>query len=92
MNKLHYYVYYKIEPAKLATLLGATAALFDEMRAATGVQGRLQRRRDDPGTWMEVYENVADSASFEHALEVALAKTEFSDLKAQRKTEIFQCA
>ena len=92
MNALHYYVYYRVEPARLEELRAVVAALFSEVHAATRIQGRLQRRRDDPSTWMEIYENVADPADFERALEGALRECDFTRLSAKRKTEIFQCA
>ena len=89
---LYYYVYYRIEPVRLDEMRAIASALFDEVRATTGVQGRLLRRRDDASTWMEIYADVADAAKFERALEVALVKAGFERLQAQRKTEIFQCA
>lgn len=92
MKPLSYYVYYRTEAPAPADLRAAAEALFGELRAATGVQGRLLRRRDDPSTWMEIYENVADGPAFESALDAALAKTGFSRLQLQRKTEIFTCA
>ena len=43
----------------------------------TGIQGRLLRRSDDPSTWMEIYEAVADPPRFEAALERLLAQHGF---------------
>jgi hypothetical protein len=45
------------------------------------------RRRDDPSTYMEVYEDVRDEAAFE-----AVLKQESAGLGLQRKTELFQSA
>jgi len=92
LNALNYYVYYRIDPVRVAEMRSIVAVLFDEVTVATRVQGRLQRRRDDPSTWMEIYENVPESATFESALEAALVKAGFARLDAQRKTEVFQCA
>jgi hypothetical protein len=63
----HIYVYYRV--AGDAALARATvAALMAEVEARTGVIGRLLARCDDPGTWMEVYEPVADMNDFLAAL------------------------
>ena len=52
-----------------------------------GVHGRHRRaraRRDDPSTYMEVYEEVKDAAAFE-----ALLEREGAKLGVQRKLERF---
>jgi hypothetical protein len=46
----------------------AAGALIDAVASGTGVHGRLLARRDDPSTWMEIYEDVDDPAAFERAL------------------------
>jgi hypothetical protein len=75
--RVNVYVYYRVaDPASAATRECAEA-LVGEVRAATGVAGRLLRRSDDPGTWMEVYEDVASAAELESALERAVAATGF---------------
>jgi quinol monooxygenase YgiN len=84
---LNYYVYYKIEPARAAALKPQVEAMFARIEKQTGVRGRWMRRRDDPGTYMEVYEDVRDEAAFEAAL-----KAESAALGLQRKTELFQSA
>jgi hypothetical protein len=52
-----------------------------------GVRGRWMRRRDDPATYMEVYEGVTDESAFETVLEREGAK-----LGVPRKVERFVCA
>ena len=46
----------------------AVGALQRELSDATGIGGRLLRRRDDETTWMEIYESVPDGARFEAKL------------------------
>lgn len=60
-----FYVYYRVDPAREVELRAAVERLFDAAARECAVRGRLLRRRDDPGTWMEVYEGVDDDARFE---------------------------
>jgi quinol monooxygenase YgiN len=92
LNTIDYYVYYKFDPARIDAVRPVVEALFREVRAQTGVQGRWQRRRDDPSTFMEIYANVADAAAFDRALGPALDKAGFAQLGIARVTEVFQCA
>jgi quinol monooxygenase YgiN len=83
----HYYVYYRVDPARLDELRGAIAQLLARIERATGVRGRWLRRRDEPTTFMEVYEGVADAAAFETLLE-----SESAALGLERHVEKFVCA
>jgi len=60
-----YYVYYRVPPGNAAPARAAVGALQRELSEATGIGGRLLRRRDDETTWMEIYENVPDGSRFE---------------------------
>lgn len=84
---MNYYVYYKIAPEQAAALRPRVDALFAVIQKQYGVRGRWMRRRDDPGTYMEVYEDVKDEAGFE-----ALLEREGAKLGLTRKVERFQCA
>lgn len=92
MSALSYYMYYKVDPARVAEVRAVVEALMRRVHAATGVQGEWQRRRDDPATFMETYANVTDAAAFDKALAAALEETGFARLGIARVTEIFQCA
>jgi hypothetical protein len=48
--------------------------LFATLERECGVRGRWMHRRDDPTTYMEVYEGVKDEAKFEAVLEREGAK------------------
>ena len=76
-----YYVWYRIAGDPANARLGI-AALLAAVAARGGVPGRLMVRRDDPSTWMEVYENVEDDAGFERALAACV-----EDLGAARWAE-----
>jgi len=84
---LNYYIYYKVEPARLAALRALVEALFQEIERQTSVRGRWMHRRDDPLTYMEVYEGVKDEKAFE-----ALLEREGAKLGVPRKVERFVCA
>jgi hypothetical protein len=69
----HYYVWYRVT-GDAAAARAAVAALLLDVRVATGVAGRMLVRRDDPATWMEIYEGVADVGRFEAALAAGVAR------------------
>jgi Domain of unknown function (DUF4936) len=80
----HYYVYYKISPQQAAPLRARVEIMFKTIETQCGVRGRWMHRRDDPSTYMEVYEDVKDPAAFE-----ALLEREGAKLGIQRKLERF---
>ena len=84
---MNYYVYYKLDPERLGELRPAIEALFKAVEREFGVRGRWMRRRDDPATYMEVYEGIADEAEFE-----AMLVREGAKLGVPRKVERFVSA
>ena len=76
-----------MDPARLDELRSAVQRLFSEVERKCSVRGRWMRRRDDPTTYMEVYEDVSDAAAFEEVLEREGAK-----LGVPRRLERFVCA
>ena len=88
-----YYIYYRVPAENAARARAAVSALQRELSGMTGVGGRLLRRRDDESTWMEIYENVADSAGFEAELAALVERHAIGALLApgsSRKQEIFR--
>ena len=81
---MNYYVYYKLDPERLAVFRRSVEALFKKIESEFGVRGRWMRRRDDPSTYMEVYEGVKDEAAFDAVLEREGAK-----LGVERRIERF---
>ena len=82
-----YYVYYRVPADRVASLQEEVRLLLRTLEAATGVRGRWLRRRDEPATYMEVYDDVGDEAAFEAMLERASAQ-----LGLERHVERFVCA
>lgn len=70
----HYYIWYRIsgDPAKARASVNA---LMREVALHAGVTGRLMMRRDEPSTWMEIYENVVDTARFDAVLADATVRS-----------------
>ena len=83
----NYYVYYRVDAGRLDAVRLSVQDLFKVMERETGIVGRWMRRRDEPETYMEVYEGVKDETEFEKVLERETAK-----LGLERKTERFVCA
>ena len=83
----NYYVYYRVDEARLSVLRLSVQDLFNVVERETGVRGRWMRRSDGSATYMEIYEGVNDQTTFEAVLERESAK-----LGLERKTECFICA
>ena len=81
---MNYYVYYKLSAEQVAPARLLVNELFEAIKQRFGVQGRWMRRRDDPTTYMEVYEGVRDGAEFE-----AMMQRESARFGVQRRLEIF---
>ena len=83
---MNYYVYYKVPAERIPGLHMKVQELFLEIEKQCGVRGRWMRRRDDPSTYMEVYEGIADERAFE-----ALLEREGAKLGVERRIERFLC-
>ena len=81
---MNYYVYYKIDPGQLRAVRQSVERLFARVEAQCGVRGRWMRRRDDPTTYMEVYEGIPDEQAFE-----SLLAREAPPLGVERRLERF---
>ena len=76
-----------MDPKRLAEVRAGVERLFTVLERECGVRGRWMHRRDDPATYMEVYEGVKDTAKFE-----AVLSRESAGLGLQRRTELFVSA
>lgn len=63
--RIDYYIYYRVQPGQDGELMAALNGMQRALANATGIDGRFRRRVDDPLTWMEIYEGVADAHQFE---------------------------
>ena len=76
-----------MDAQRVAEVRAGVERLFAAVERECGVRGRWMRRRDDPATHMEVYEDVKDATKFE-----AVLKRESAGLGLQRRTELFVSA
>jgi Domain of unknown function (DUF4936) len=72
---LSYYIYYRVADAELAR--SAFGKIQATVELGTGTTGRLLRKRDDPSTWMEIYEHVGNAVDFERCLADAVCTHRF---------------
>lgn len=89
----HYYVWYRIEGDFVAAR-NAVDAVVRDLAIQCGVKGRVLVKREDPRTWMELYERVGDPVAFELALSAAVVRhavTRFAE-GGKRHTEAFVAA
>lgn len=87
-----YYIYYRVASGESGRAERIVGSLLEDVRKRTGVAGRLLHRRDDPATWMEVYEGIADESAFAASLADAVERSGFPRVLAEgstRVTEIF---
>lgn len=88
-----YYVYYRVGPGRSAEAEKVVLQLLDAVKQATGVAGRLLKKRAEPALWMEVYENVRDDAKFESELAAAASRLKLREYlrpDATRRVECFE--
>jgi hypothetical protein len=86
---LSYYIYYRVaRPVQAQTLVHEIQAA---LNAKTGVDGRLLRKRDDPSTWMEIYEGVGDIDVFEQCLAAAVQATNFATVLVTGGVRHMEC-
>ncbi len=69
------YVYYRIDPAREALAANRIDALLAALAPHCSLPPRRFARCDDPSTWMEVYEGIADFPAFGSALAAIADRT-----------------
>lgn len=79
---MNYYIYYRVAPSEAARARAVVGKVQSALGLDTGIQGRLLRSDDDPSTWMEIYEGVADAPGFEAVLDRLLAQHGFDTCMA----------
>jgi hypothetical protein len=84
-----YYIYYRVaQPVQARKLVRHVQSA---LKNQTGIDGRLLRKRDDPSTWMEIYEGVGDAGKFEQCLAAVLQTTDFAAALAAGSVRHMEC-
>ncbi len=87
-----YYVYYKVQAARMDGYIPVAIAMQSDVYRLTGVRGRLKKKSADDSTWMEIYEGVHQRLLFEAALADCVARfgiEQFYLDGSARRSEIF---
>lgn len=85
------YIYYRVDPACTDAAAQGVDAVLRAMQAFCGPPPRVMRRCDDPATWMEIYEDIADWPAFLAALERATSQAGIAScLAGDRHLECFR--
>ena len=86
---LSYYIYYRVaHPVQARALVRQVQSA---VKNATGIDGRLLTKHDDPATWMEIYEGVGDGAGFEQSLEAILQAAGFTTVLVPDSARHMEC-
>jgi hypothetical protein len=88
---LGYFVYYRVDPAKIGVAGERVTQLLDALAGWCGVRGRLLKKRDEPTLWMEVYEPVTDAARFEISLQRELERLDFDSVLLSGSRRTVEC-
>ena len=86
-----YYIYYRVQPEKAAACEPVIRELLAAVRKATGVAGRLMKKRGEPNLWMEIYEGVTDDAKFEWELADAAGRLKVQAFLLPGSSRHFEC-
>lgn len=68
----HYYIYYRVSEKSANEAETLVRSMQARLACRSGIAGRLLKKRDEAGLWMEVYEDVTEPARFEHLLQQAV--------------------
>lgn len=86
----HYYIYYRVSEKNAAEAELLVRAMQARLACRSGVAGRLLKKRDEPGLWMEVYEGVSEPRGFERLLDQAVDEFDLAMfVEGARKMECF---
>ena len=87
---IHYYIYYRVkdDDAETETQIRAMQV---RLACRSSINGRLLKRRGDSSTWMEIYENVADSIHFEHQLARTVSEFDVDMFLANDGQRVIEC-
>jgi hypothetical protein len=68
----HYFIYYRVAARDAGEAEHLVRTMQARLVCRSGIRGRLLKKRDEPGLWMEIYEMVANPQTFERLLNQAV--------------------
>jgi hypothetical protein len=68
----NYYIYYRVSAKNADEAEVLVRSMQSRLACRSGIGGKLLKKRDEPGLWMEVYEAITEPARFERLLEQAV--------------------
>jgi hypothetical protein len=84
-----FFVWYRVNQDDRETET-AVRSMMARLACRSGVAGRLLKKRDEPGLWMETYVDVADPVCFEHLLRQVVDEFDVEMfIDGKRTTECF---
>ncbi len=84
-----FFVWYRVNQDDRDTDI-AIRSMMARLACRSGNSGRLLKKRDEPGLWMEAYADVADPAYFEHLLRQTVDEFDVEMfIDGKRTTECF---
>lgn len=87
---LNYYIYYRVSPENAGEAETLVRSMQARLACRSGVAGRLLKKRDETGLWMEVYENISAPERFERLLDQAVDEFDLGMfIDGTRKMECF---
>ena len=87
---MNYYIYYRVSENDADEAETLVRSMQARLACRSGVAGRLLKKRNEAGLWMEVYEDVVEPERFERLLEQAVDEFDLGMfLDGARHTECF---
>jgi hypothetical protein len=84
-----FFVWYRVTQGDRDTEI-ALRSMMARLACRSGVAGRLLKKRDESGLWMEIYADVVDPARFEALLRQAVDEYDVEMfIEGKRVTECF---
>jgi len=86
-----YYIYYRVAADRSGACEARIRELLATVEKATGIGGKLLKKREEPLLWMETYENVTHAESFEMTLAQAVARLGIPDFLQPGSSRRVEC-
>ena len=84
------FIYYRVAARDWHETETLVRSMQARLACRTGIRGRLLKKQQEPGLWMEIYESVPQTAKFERHLAEVEAEFDIDMfLESPRHREIF---